>query len=180
VIPIDADDLLRIWEDRRRNLRADIARTAGRGAPLDDLMQDLFLKVYRRRERILPERAVPYLRQAATNLGRDYQRMTYRRFPYQGEMPEEIVSEEADPETQYAQSERSKRFYETVLPVIEGLGAEKIQALEAFVSDLPRSRAAEELGVNYNTLRNRELSALQELRETLAGYDANPSGGYRS
>jgi RNA polymerase sigma factor (sigma-70 family) len=175
VIRIDDDELLRIWNDYSSRLRSRMGALAGYSAPLDDLLQDLFVKIYRNAEKLERGHAPRYMMRAASNLARDYLRKIQRQ-----STPEPGLSVVYDTPDETLQTRERQAFYsENVVPLIERLPEANRQAIRAFLTDRPRDRNARDLGIPSTTLRSREIAGINRLREQL-GYEPAPRNGYRT
>ena len=161
-----------VWDQSAKTLRARIRRIAGHAAPLDDLMQDLFVKVYGKAHRLERDFADRYLMTAAANLARDYLR-SYRRV---SELPE-LQAKPTQFDACHAR-ERRDLYSTQIQPLLTDLPRRSRQAIEALQSERPRNHLARDLGVPPSTLRSREQAAVKRLQDGLGYRQNKPNGQY--
>jgi len=174
VITTEREELLKLWTEHAEHLRNRMGVVTGYTAPLDDLLQELFLRVYRKAEKLRPDYAQRYMMRAASNLARDYLRAESRERARTYE-----ITPGPTPFDDCLAKERLAFYHESVAPLVENLPARNRQAIRAYMEGRTRSDTAKELGIPSTTLRSREIAGLKRLREQL-GYSSNPRNGYRS
>jgi DNA-directed RNA polymerase specialized sigma24 family protein len=138
-----------------------MTNVAGPRAPLEDLLQEVFVRVYPKAGALEPRYAAHYLMRAAGNRARDYRRRPWRW----GKLPE--LASTATPYDACAERELRGLFARDVAPALEDLSEEGREALGRFSTGESGAAYARRLGIPYSTLRGRELAALERLRENL-------------
>ena len=156
--------MLHTWLENKPKLKNRLARLIGNPQDVDDLLQDLFVKVYRNRESFPLDYAAQYLMKSASNLARDYLRKVRGSKPV-GEV--QFVDLQT-PETVYVVGERSE-FYRKILELeLERLSEEQREALLAYCFGDNLTEAVRRKGVPYTTFRSRRDAAMKILRDRLS------------
>ena len=151
-----------MWDEEKPRLKARLFNVAGPEAPLEDLLQDVFVRVYAKADRLRPDFAQNYLMRTASNTARDYLRR-HSSLP----VFEPLL---ANRETPYELRTRGELqdFYERELrPAVAALPDRQRESLEWYLNEEPRRNHARRLSMPETTLRSRELVALNNLRNHL-------------
>ncbi|MBI4454746.1 MAG: RNA polymerase sigma factor [Acidobacteria bacterium] len=136
--------------------RADVA---------EDLLQDVFVRVYPHREYLDASFAAKYLMRTASNVAKTY-RDRLRHEPIATSDLPEISSSETPYGTLLAK-ERMEFYRGRVVPALDSLSPAHRQALEFYMADGKRIAAVRQLGIPYSTLKSREEWGLRYVREGL-------------
>ncbi len=163
MIKINDDEIVSLWKENKDKLEARIRKLTGRADLAEDLLQDVFVKVYPKAEQLDSSYTVKYLMRTASNVARDYLRQQYRWKTEYG-VPE--YSHETPYDT-YLRKERENLYVHEVLPVLKSLPAKQQEAMNSYMSDTSRSDMARRTGIPYATLRSRQESALTNLKKRL-------------
>jgi len=130
---------------------------------VDDLIQDLFVKVYRNKKKLSGISVHKYLMTGATNIARDYLRKIKRRT-----FVEEVNWIDCEtPEDWYAVTERLEFYRTEIKPRIEALPEPQKQAVLAYANARNLAREARNLGIAYTTFKSRRNTGLNKLRGEL-------------
>ena len=165
MVRIDDEEILKVWDTYSDQLRGRLRTLAGHSAPVEDLMQDLFVKVYPKASRLQVDFALRYLMTAASNLARDYlRRIRRKKVPAMQELKPDPT-----PFDSYRINEKTDLYTRRVRPLIEHLPKPKREAIELLLDGRPRAHLARELRIPPSTLRSRQLAGIDLLRKHL-GY----------
>lgn len=170
MIKIDDEEIGSLWEANKEKLEARIKKLTGRADLAEDLLQDVFLKVYPVAEQLDSSYAAKYLMRTATNTARDYRRrqrywtMEYKDSAYL-ETPYDL----------YLRKERQDYYIHKVTPAVRSLPDKLKEAIELYMNDDSRTGAARKIGIPSTTLRSRQESALRSLRRKLEGSNDSDS-----
>ena len=74
MVRIDEGEITSLWQEHKEKLRARITTLIGNTDSVEDLLQDLFLKVYPKAAKLDAQGAPKYFMRAASNVARDYLR----------------------------------------------------------------------------------------------------------
>ena len=135
-------------------------------AVADDLLQDVFLRVYPRRHILGPGEVGRYCNTVTRNTTLDY---IVRRQRLDNSLPE--LAYHQTPYDDYVQHERDS-YHGQVREAVAQLPARQQQAVAAFLSYDRRSDAARSLGIPDTTLRARQAAAFIRLRRHLRRHHA--------
>jgi RNA polymerase sigma factor (sigma-70 family) len=163
VVRIHDQEITSLWQEHKEKLRARITTLVGNNDSVEDLLQGLFLKVYPKAAKLNAHDAPKYFMRAASNVARDYLRRQ-SRWKW---VPADWCRQEETPYDHYLLRERQDHYDRRVLPAVRSLPARKQQAIDCYLSDETRTAAARRIGALPTTLRSREESALEDLRERL-------------
>lgn len=128
---------------------------------VDDLMQEVFLRVYPRAGTLEPSCWPKYCMRVARNLGIEYSRRN-KRLEYR------VIDSvcEQTPHHEYLTGERES-LYERLYDAIDHLSFAQQQAVDIFLSDGHREDAAKAFGIPSSTLRARQKRAFYLLGRAL-------------
>jgi RNA polymerase sigma-70 factor (ECF subfamily) len=162
---VTCDASSRAWKDLDARLRPFVARRVRSSADVDDVVQDVFLKMQRGLAGLRDdERFGPWVYQVARSAIADHRRSAARHPLAQGEPPEEAApppDEEGD-----GAVERELALY--VAPFIAMLPSPYREALTLTeLSGLTQKEAAEMLGVSLSGMKSRVQRGRKQLREAL-------------
>ena len=161
MIPIDEEEFLELWHQHKDRLLARIRKLA-HSAPAEDLLQDAFVKVYPKAEKLDADYAPRYLMRTASNLARDYLRRQKNL-----DDPVEQLSVQETPFDQHASSEFRELYDREVESAVRSLPSPKLEAIRSYLSEEFRNSTARRIGIPSTTLRSREVAALEDLRDKL-------------
>jgi RNA polymerase sigma factor (sigma-70 family) len=159
---MNPDEMISIWEENKGLLEGRIRRLIGSNAPVEDLLQDVFVRTYAKANKLQPSYAAKYLMRTATNTSIGYLK---GKRPA-GDLPYGLACAET-PATLHDQKELHDFYRNKVLPALETLSDRKKEAVRCYLNDANRREAAQRMGIPTSTLRFRQYSALEELRKQL-------------
>ncbi|MDA2933573.1 RNA polymerase sigma factor [Acidobacteria bacterium AH-259-D05] len=142
-------------------LRRRIAKLTGNCQVVEDLMQDLFVKVYRNRSTLSGVGVEHYLMRSASNIARDY----LRKLKHEKLVVRDSFQNHDNPEDLLMLNERLEFYESQVKPRLEALPNYQKEALLAYTNGNNLAREARKLGVPYSTVRSRCNAGLDELRK---------------
>ena len=152
-----------LFSRRWRSLYALALGLTGSGATAEDVVQDVFVSVQRRRPRFDgPAAASAYLHAAVTNRCRSVHRRAYVRRRYEATLPrrEPTVADHASISGEHAE----------VLDAIRRLGRRQREVLVLhYWCDLPDAEVAAVLGIGAGTVRSTLSRAHARLAAMLGG-----------
>lgn len=162
---MDRDEFLEVWHRTQPALRSQLFRL-GAGQEADDLLQELFLRVYKRVDSAGVAASERYLVTAARRLVIDRTRQRQRRrTAYVLSRPANASYE--NPHDLYIAEQREAYFRTEVQPALESLPPKYREAVDSFMYWDNQSVAARELEIPESTLRSRRDKALERLRHAL-------------
>jgi RNA polymerase sigma-70 factor, ECF subfamily len=146
------------WDRHKNQLYARIVRMTCDRDVADDLLQEVFLRAYAKRERLALGDLGRYCMTVAKNTTLDYlirqQRLEYREV-------DQVC--ERTPHDLYVAGERQGRS-DRLWEGIGTLPARQQQAIHAYLTYDNRRAAAKDLGIPASTLRARQHAAVAQLR----------------
>jgi RNA polymerase sigma-70 factor, ECF subfamily len=158
-----------IWQNLHDGLRAFIATRVADEAEVDDILQEVFLRVHRRLDGLRdPERIVAWLFQIARHAIIDYYRTPRRN----REVPVGLADAldvpfewpNRSPETGHVQEDLAA----CLRPMLERLSAEYREAITLVELDgLTREEAAKRMGLSVSGMKSRVQRGRQQLRQML-------------
>ena len=162
-VPCDASS--RAWKDLDARLRPFVARRVRSSADVDDVVQDVFLKMQRGLAGLRDdERFGPWVYQVARSAIADHRRSAARHPLAEGEPPEEV----APPPDQEEDGAVERELALYVAPFIAMLPSPYREALTLTeLSGLTQREAAEMLGVSLSGMKSRVQRGRKQLREAL-------------
>ena len=157
------ESIIQVWLENDLKLRRRIAKLTGDWQVVEDLMQDLFVKVYRNRSKLSGDLLVNYMMSSASNIARDCLRKLKR---------EKLIVEDSfqnydNPEDLVILNERLEFYESQVEPKLGALPDAQKEALLAYANGDNLAYEARKLGVAYATVRSRRDAALKKLREEI-------------
>lgn len=159
-----------IWAEVHEALRLFIAKRVADQAEVDDILQDVFLRVHRQLDRVNdPDRVVSWLYQIARNAIVDYYRSPERRW----EIPAGLAGDVEDraPVSLPSADESSQLRTELagcLRPMIERLSEGYRQAITLVdLEGLVQHEAAARLGLSVSGMKSRVQRGRRQLREML-------------
>jgi RNA polymerase sigma-70 factor (ECF subfamily) len=147
-----------------------LARILGSRAEAEELLQDVFVELWRRAPQYEPERSAvtTWVITIARSRALDALRARRRRHGDQTVPPESVVlaaPSEDRPDAQAASTERVR----AVRTALASLGPEQREVLDcAYFKGLSHSEIARELGIPIGTVKSRILSGMKLLRAAMA------------
>lgn len=153
------------WKDLASKLRPFVARRVRSPADVDDVVQDVFLKMQRGIGALRDdERFGPWVYQVARSAIVDHQRVAARHVVADGEPPEEAapaIDEEDD-------GAASRELATYVAPFVAMLPSPYREALTLTeLEGLTQKEAAEMLGVSLSGMKSRVQRGRKQLRDAL-------------
>lgn len=159
-----------IWRELHAGLRAFIVRQVANEAEVDDILQEVFLRVHRRLDQLNdPDRVTAWLYQIARNAVIDYYRSPERRrevpVGLSGEMePHMPASLHTDEDADRFRTE----LVACVRPMLEGLSKEYREAVTMVeMEGLTQRAVAERLGLSISGVKSRVQRGRRQLRQLL-------------
>jgi RNA polymerase sigma-70 factor (ECF subfamily) len=162
-------EVLVIWQDLHDGLRAFIAKRVADEAEVDDILQDVFLRVHRRLDRLRdPDRMVAWLFQIARHAIIDYYRTPRRN----REVPVGLADALDVPFEGSSRSPEAGHMQEELAaclrPMLKRLSAEYREAITLVELDgLTREEAAKQMGLSVSGMKSRVQRGRQQLRQML-------------
>lgn len=162
---VTCDASSRAWKDLDARLRPFVARRVRSSADVDDVVQDVFLKMQRGLAGLRDdERFGPWVYQVARSAIADHRRSAARHPVAQGEPPEEA----APPPDEGGDGAVERELALYVAPFIAMLPSPYREALTLTeLSGLTQKEAAEMLGVSLSGMKSRVQRGRKQLREAL-------------
>jgi len=118
VIKIDDEEIVSLWEENKDKLVARIRKLIPTTDAAEDLLQDVFVKVYPKAEQLDSSYAVKYMMRTATNTARDYlRRHCYGKMEYK----DSTYFCQDTPYDFYLGKERQDFYVREVLPAVKSL-----------------------------------------------------------
>ena len=165
-----SQDVAGIWRQFREGLRGFVAKRVADAAEVDDIVQDVFLRVHRQLDRLEdPERVVAWLYQIARNAIIDYYRSTGRR----RELPVGLAGEvETTIPASLLPVEESDRLGPELAaclrPMMGRLSKEYREAVTLVeLEGLTQQAAAAQLGISVSGMKSRVQRGRKQLRQLL-------------
>ena len=158
-----------MWEQLHDGLRTFIAKRVGNEAEIEDLLQEVFLRVHQNAESLQePERMVSWVFQITRNAIIDHYRSAERR----RELPAGLATEiEEDKKAMAVEEDESEAKYELshcLRPMIDRLSPEYREAIRLVELDgLTNQEAATKLGLSVPGMKSRVQRGRQQIRKML-------------
>ena len=157
-----------MWEQLHTGLRAFIAKRVGNEAEIEDLLQEVFLRVHQNAESLQePERMVSWVFQITRNAIIDHYRSAERRRELLAGLATEIEQEK----NVMAVEEESEGKYELshcLRPMIDRLSPEYREAIRLVeLEGLTNQEAATKLGLSLPGMKSRVQRGRQQIRKML-------------
>jgi RNA polymerase sigma-70 factor (ECF subfamily) len=157
-----------MWEQLHDGLRAFIAKRVGNEAEIEDLLQEVFLRVHQNAESLQEsERMVSWVFQITRNAIIDHYRSAERR----RELPAGLATEIEQEKNVMAVEEESEAKYELshcLRPMIDRLSPEYREAIRLVeLEGLTNQEAATKLGLSVPGMKSRVQRGRQQIRKML-------------
>jgi len=157
-----------MWEQLHDGLRTFIAKRVGNEAEIEDLLQEVFLRVHQNADSLQePERMVSWVFQIARNAIIDHYRSAERR----RELPAGLATEIEQEKNVMAVEEESEAKYELshcLRPMIDRLSPEYREAIRLVeLEGLTNQEAATKLGLSVPGMKSRVQRGRQQIRKML-------------
>lgn len=157
-----------MWEQLHNGLRAFIAKRVGNEAEIEDLLQEVFLRVHQNAKSLQePERMVSWVFQITRNAIIDHYRSAERR----RELPAGLATEIEQEKNVMAVEEESEAKYELshcLRPMIDRLSPEYREAIRLVeLEGLTNQEAATKLGLSVPGMKSRVQRGRQQIRKML-------------
>lgn len=165
-----ATTVTELWRNVRDGLRAFIARRVANEAEVEDILQEVFLRVHRRLDRLNdPQQVVPWLYRIARNAVIDYYRAPGRR----RERPAGLAGdlEQNAPASFSADNESDRHrtdLADCLRPMLERLPEDSRAAVTMVEFEgLTQRAAAERLGLSVSGMKSRVQRGRRQLKQLL-------------
>lgn len=157
-----------IWQEVHDRLRGFIAKRVADEAEVDDLLQEVFVRVHRHLDQLKePERVLPWIFQITRHVIVDHYRAPKRHRELPVGLADDLEmdgSESSDAATQTAKTELSG----CLGPMIAKLPEDYRQAVTLVeINGLTNKQAAEQLGLSIPGMKSRVQRGRQQLRKLL-------------
>ena len=157
-----------MWEHLHEGLRAFIAKRVGNEAEIEDLLQEVFLRVHQNAQSLQePERMVSWVFQITRNAIVDHYRSAQRR----RELPAGLATEIERDKNLMAVEEENEAKYELshcLRPMIDRLSPDYREAIRLVeLEGLTNQEAAIKLGVSVPGMKSRVQRGRQQIRKML-------------
>ncbi len=166
------DHINELWQQVHQGLRAFIAKRVGSDAEVEDILQEVFVRVHRNLDRLKePERLVSWVFQITRHVIIDFYRAPGRRreLPvgladaFDGHLADLPADGEASPDPE-AGSELSR----CLQPMLARLSEEYRQAIRLVeLEGLTHQEAADRLGLSLSGMKSRVQRGRRQLKELL-------------
>ena len=163
-----------LWRDLRDRLRGFIARRVDNPADVDDLLQEVFLRIHQHLSTVRDTgRLVPWIFQLTRHAITDYYRAASRRYeiPENAASNRELSAKDHDLDPAFASDEHTLRQYELtpcLTPLIERLPEHYRDAvLLVELEGLPQRELSERLAVSLSGAKSRVQRGREKLKDLL-------------
>lgn len=159
-----------IWRELHAGLRSFVARQVANDAEVDDILQEVFLRVHRRLDQLNdPHRMTAWLYQIARNAVIDYYRSPARRrelaVGLSGEMEPHMP---ASLDTEDDADRHRTELAACIRPMLDGLSKEYREAVTMVeMEGLTQRAVAERLGLSVPGVKSRVQRGRRQLRQLL-------------
>jgi len=152
----------RIWNDFHAGLRAFISRRVDRPADVDDILQEVFLRIHRRVASLShAERLVAWLFEVTRNAVADF----YRSAARQRELPAGAAPESDGPASEEEAERQRAELSRCLGPMVQRLPANYREAITLVeLEGLTQRAAAERLGLSLSGAKSRVQRGRERLR----------------
>ena len=169
-----APDTELLWREFRDRLRAFIARRVDNPADVDDLLQEVFLRIHQHLSTVRDTgRLVPWIFQLTRNAITDYYRAASRRYEIPVSTPpnSELGTKESEGGSSLDSNELTLRHYQLapcLAPLIERLPEHYRDAvLLVELEGLPQRELSERLAVSLSGAKSRVQRGREKLKDLL-------------
>jgi len=147
-----------IWEEYRAGIKAFLYSRVTNPSDVDDLLQDVLIKTFRNFHTVKSNDSIKsWIFQISNNAVIDYYRKKGKL--KQESIPEDLHYDEENPSVHKALSK-------CVEPFIKALPKDSKELLTAIdIERIPQREYAQELGINYSTLKSRVHKSRLQLRK---------------
>ena len=158
-----------MWEHLHEGLRAFIAKRVGNEAEIEDLLQEVFLRVHQHAQSLQePERMVSWVFQITRNAIVDHYRSSAQR---RRELPAGLATEIDQDKNVMAVEEENEAKYELshcLRPMIDRLSPDYREAIRLVeLEGLTNQEAAIKLGLSVPGMKSRVQRGRQQIRKML-------------
>lgn len=158
-----------MWEHLHEGLRAFIAKRVGNEAEIEDLLQEVFLRVHQNAQSLQePERMVSWVFQITRNAIVDHYRSSAQR---RRELPAGLATEIDQDKNVMAVEEENEAKYELshcLRPMIDRLSPDYREAIRLVeLEGLTNQEAAIKLGLSVPGMKSRVQRGRQQIRKML-------------
>ncbi len=152
----------RVWEESRSRLRSFIARRVRNDADAEDILQDVFIKIYQNIEKLrAPDRIYPWVFQTTRNAITDHYRSNGADFTPVEEDAEAFAFEPED-------SILEEEVLNCLEPMISELPAKYREAVMlADIKGLTQKELSERLDISLSGAKSRVQRGREKLRDVL-------------
>lgn len=158
-----------IWEQVYESLRAFIAKRVRNESEIDDLLQEVFLRVHRHAESLQqPDRMVSWVFQIARNAIVDHYRSAERRRELPSGSGTDIQEDLGIMSSEAEEHEAKYELSHCLLPMIDRLSPDYREAINLVeLQGLTHQEAAARLGLSVPGMKSRVQRGRQQLRNML-------------
>ncbi|MEC4890672.1 MAG: RNA polymerase sigma factor SigZ [Nitrospira sp.] len=163
------EDIQGLWSEMRGRLRAFIAQRVGSDAAVDDLLQEVFLRIHQKIDSVRdPRRLVSWIYQIARHVMIDYYRAPHRRHEVPAGLAADVEGKMTLVEPGEEPGELRTQLARCLRPMIERLApdyreAMKLVELEGFT----QQAAAAKLGLSLSGMKSRVQRGRRQLKAML-------------
>lgn len=153
------------WKELETKLRPFVARRVRAAAEVDDVVQDVFLRMQRGLGGLRDdERFGPWVYQVARSAIADHHRSARRHPLVAGEVPEEPLADESDEDDRAAEQDLAA-YVAAFIAMLESPYREALTLTE--LEGLTQHEAAEMMGISLSGMKSRVQRGRQQLRKAL-------------
>ncbi len=170
-MPLEIDQ---IWLQVHRRLRAFIARQVPQDAEVDDILQEVFLRMHRSLDKLKdPRRVVSWVFQITRNVIADHYRSPTRRREIAAGSAADLEASYVIPDLSlnseaHASQNVRKEIAECLLPMINQLPDQYEEALRLVeLNGLTQKAAANQLGLSLSGMKSRVQRGRKELKHLI-------------
>ena len=158
-----------MWNQLHRGLRAFIAKRVANEAEIEDILQEVLVRVHQHAQNIRePERMVSWVFQITRNAIIDYYRSTGRRRELPVGLAPEMDGDRTAMPPEENESEARYELSHCLRPMIDRLSAEYREAITLVeLEGLTNQQAAKRLGLSVPGMKSRVQRGRQQLRKML-------------
>jgi RNA polymerase sigma-70 factor, ECF subfamily len=163
-------DTAGIWSDMHQGLHAFIAKRIANDAQVDDILQEVFLRVHRQLDRLNdPDRVVAWLYQIARNAIVDYYRSPsrHREHPVGLSRDMELIAPGSLPADDQSGQLRTE-LAACLRPLLDRISKDYREALTLVeIEGLTQQAAAKRLGLSVSGMKSRVQRGRKQLKQLL-------------
>ncbi len=157
-----------LWQQVHEGLRAFIAKRVGNDAEVEDILQEVFVRVHRNLDQLKePERLISWVFQITRHVIIDHYRAPNRRRELPVGLAEELGREESAAPSESGPT-AAEELSGCIRPMIERLSTEYREAMMLVeLNGLTQQEAAERVGLSLPGMKSRVQRGRRQLKELL-------------